>query len=263
MPAPPMLAPLRQRLREGDPLLACFSIIPAVEAVEILGLAGFDATILDLEHGPWGTEALGPLIAAAHSRGIHAIVRVLKNDAAMIGAALDAGADGVLVPQIATPAEAEAVVRAARFAPEGTRGANSWVRAAGFNGAADWFARANAEVAVIVMIEGREGVENAARIMETPGLDGVFLGPVDLSHALGVPGETEHPAVLERMRAVMEAAHGRGLSPAVFAPTPAAARRWLEMGARIVACGVDTGHLFRAFQETAIACRETPAPAER
>lgn len=253
-----MRSSLRQRLTGEDPLVACFSIIPALETVEILGLAGFDAVILDLEHGPWGIGKLGGLIAAAHSRGIYAIVRVLANDPASIGAVLDAGADGVLVPQVATAAEAAAAVRAARFAPDGTRGANSWVRAAGFNGGPDWFARANAEVALIVMIEGREGADNAAEILATPGLDGVFLGPVDLSHALGVPGQTGHPAVLGRMEEVIAAARMQGCAPAVFAPTSAEARRWIGMGARLVACGVDTGHLFQACRDVALACKTPP-----
>ncbi|WP_102958173.1 HpcH/HpaI aldolase family protein [Mangrovicella endophytica] len=249
------LKPLRQRLRDSEPLLATFSILRSAESVEIVALAGFDAIILDLEHGPYGVETLGPLILAAHARGIHAIARVLKNDAAMIGAVLDAGADGVLVPQVSTPTEAQAVVAAARFAPEGARGANSWVRAAGFNGTPEWFARANAEVAVIVMIEGRTGADNAEAIMATPSLDGVFLGPVDLSHALGVPGQIDHPLVLDKMTGVIDEAKRHSLATAVFAPTPQGARRWMELGVRLVACGVDTGHLFQALRSAAAAVR--------
>jgi 4-hydroxy-2-oxoheptanedioate aldolase len=226
-----------------------------VEAIEIIALTGFDAVILDLEHGPYGVETLGPMILAAHARGIHAIVRVLKNDPTMIGAVLDAGADGVLVPQISTAEEARAVVSASRFAPMGTRGANSWVRAAGFNGSPDWFSRANDEVAVIVMIEGKDGVENADGIMATEALDGVFLRPVDLSHALGVPGEVDHPSVVEKMEQVIRLARQHSVATAVFAPTPEGARRWAALGAKLVACGVDTGHFFEAMQLAAFEVR--------
>lgn len=251
----------RDRLREPAPILTTFSILRSAEAVEIVALAGFDAVILDLEHGPYGIETLGPLVLAARARGIPAIARVARNDAAMIGAVLDAGAAGVLVPQVATPEEAAAAVRAARFAPDGARGANSWVRAADFAGTPDWFARANAAVAAIVMIEGAAGVENAEAIVATPGLDGVFLGPVDLSHALGVPGEVDHPRVVETMRAVVAAAARSGVATAVFAPTPAGARRWFALGVKMVACGVDTGHLVAALAAVAAAAR--PAQEDR
>jgi 4-hydroxy-2-oxoheptanedioate aldolase len=252
-----MLPPLRERLRTGAPLTAVFSIIRSVEVVEIIGLAGFDAVILDMEHGPYGIDELGTLILAARARGLQPIVRVPRNEPALIGSVLDAGAAGILVPQVATPAEAQAVVAAARFAPQGARGANPWVRAADFDGSPAWFARANAEVAVLVMIEGRAGVENAGAIMATPGLDGVFLGPVDLSHALGVPGEIDHPDVVAKMQQVLADARGRSLAVAVFTPTAQGARAWLGRGASIVAVGVETGHLLRALKDLDAAARAT------
>lgn len=253
-----MLRPLRERLRDEAPLLAIFSIMRSVEAVEIIALAGFDAVILDMEHGPYGIDELGGLILAARARGIYPIVRVARNEASLIGAALDAGAAGILVPQIGTVAEARMAVSAARFAPDGARGANSWVRAADYGGAPDWFGRANAEAAIILMIEGKAGLANLAEIIAVPGLDGVFLGPVDLSHALGVPGQIDHPSVLDRMRTVIAEARMRGLSAAVFAPGIAGARGWLAEGATLVAVGVETGHLRSALLQVNAAVR---APA--
>ena len=224
-------------------MLATFSIIPSVEVVQLIALAGFEAVILDTEHGPYGVEHLVPLIAGAHARQMHAIVRVRENSPGWIGAALDAGADGILVPQVASPREAEAAVAAARFAPLGRRGANPWVSAAGFSGDPGWFAAANEAVAVIVMIEGAEGVASADEIIRTPHLDGVFLGPVDLSHALGVPGELGHPSVIAKIEEVVALAKSRSMSTAVFAPTPAGAKAWLDRGVGLVALGVDTAHI--------------------
>lgn len=239
---------LRDRLRRGPPLLATFSIIASVEVVEMIGLAGFDAVILDMEHGPYGVQALGPLILAARARGLFPVARVRTNEASLIGAALDAGAAGVLVPQVPSADAALAAVSAARFAPEGSRGANPWVRAADFTAGPDWFSRANQDVAVMVMIEGKEGVQAVPEVLNTPTLDAVFLGPVDLSHALGVPGQTEHPLVLERVERVVAQAAERGMAVAVFAPTPKAARRWLDRGVRFVAVGVDTAHVLAGFR---------------
>lgn len=93
----------------------------------MIGLAGFDAVILDMEHGPYGVQALGPLILAARARGLFPVARVRTNEASLIGAALDAGAAGVLVPQVPSADAALAAFSAARFAPEGSRGANPWV----------------------------------------------------------------------------------------------------------------------------------------
>src|SRR6476660_4210804 len=94
------LPALRERLRSGAPLVATFSIIPSVAVVEVIGLAGFDAVILDIEHGAHGSEALGTLILAAKARGIYPLVRVRSSEPTEIAAALDAGAAGVIVPQI-------------------------------------------------------------------------------------------------------------------------------------------------------------------
>lgn len=249
---------LRQKLREDAPLIAVFSIVPSIEVVELIGLAGFDAVILDTEHGPYGIDQLGPLIVAARSRGLHAIVRVQRNEPAMIGAALDVGAAGVLVPQVTSKEEAHAAVSAARFAPEGTRGANPWVRAADYSGRPAWFHEANEQAAVIVMIEGVEGAAAADDIVETPGLDGVFFGPVDLSHALGVPGKIDHPQVIKKIEQVAGKAQKLSLATGVFTPTAEGARTWLRRGIKLVAVGVDTAHFLQALSDVRDAVKQAP-----
>jgi 4-hydroxy-2-oxoheptanedioate aldolase len=233
---------LRARLREGERILTVFCVIPSVEMVELIALAGFDAVILDTEHGPYGTDALSPLILAARARRMATVVRVRTNEPSLIGAALDVGADAVLVPQVASAEAARAAVAAARFAPEGGRGANPWVRAGDFGARAGWFGAANAEAAVIVMIEGEAGVAAASEIIRTPGLDAVFLGPVDLSHALGVPGEVDHPRVVETIEHVVARGRDAGLATALFTPGGERARAWFEKGVGLVALGVDSAH---------------------
>jgi 4-hydroxy-2-oxoheptanedioate aldolase len=232
-------------------MLAMFSVIPAIEAAEVIALAGFDVVIVDLEHGPAGPETLGAMIAAAHSRGAYAMVRTRTPDPASIGACLDAGADGVVVPQCTSAETAAAAVAAARFAPAGTRGANPFIRAADFGRGADWYAEANEAVAVVCMVEGGDGLADLRRILAVDGLDAVLVGPVDLSHSLGLPGQVEHPAVLERVGQVIEAAAAAGVAVAVFAPTAALARRWFGLGASLVAVGVDAAVAKEAFMRLA------------
>lgn len=239
--------PLRQRLQHAPALLGMFSMVASIEVVEMIGLSGFDFVILDMEHGPYGVQALGPLILAARARGLTPLARVRANDPALIGAALDVGADGVLVPQVCSAQAARDLVDAARFAPQGRRGVNPWVRAADYAGGPDWFERANASVGVIAMVEGPEGLAAVQDILDVDGLDAVFLGPVDMAQSLGLGLQPEHPRVIEAISAVVEVAARKGKATGVFAPTPAAARRWLERGVRFVAVSEDSAVICTAF----------------
>ena len=240
--------PLRQRLRRAPPLVGMFSILASLEVVEMIGLAGFDLVLIDLEHGPYGIQAVAPLILAARARQLVPMVRVRSNDPALVGAALDAGAAGVLVPQVASAQAARQLVAAARFAPEGQRGLNPWVRAADYAAGPDWLARANAEVAVVAMVEGRDGLDALPEILDVPGLDAVFLGPVDLAQSMGLGIQPEHPQVVQAVVDAVEAAAGKGKRVAVFAPTAAAARRWMERGVALVAVSEDTAVMGAALK---------------
>lgn len=249
------LPALRQRLRSGEPLVATFSIIPSIEVVELIALAGFDAVIIDLEHGSHGSEALGQLILAARARGIYPLVRVRSSEPTEIAAALDAGAAGVIVPQIGSLEEAERAVKAARFAPEGNRGANPFVRAADYSGRLEWFAEANRDTAILLMVEGQGGLAAAREIAALPNLDGIFIGPMDLSHALGVPGEMGHPKVAEAIQSVISACKAAGITAGIFAGTPEAAKRWRGEGVTLAGVSADTITFLRALQSLVAAAR--------
>jgi 2-keto-3-deoxy-L-rhamnonate aldolase RhmA len=250
----------RDRLRgPGRPVLATFVIVPRVEIVELAAVAGFDAVILDQEHGPLAIAELPSLVACAQGSGIAALVRVPECRAKAIEAALDVGADGVLVPHVSSGAAAGEAVAASRFAPEGRRGANPWVRAARYGAAADFAKAANERCACVAMVEGRAGIDAVDEILATPGLDAIFMGPVDLSHALGVPGETEHALVVETVADLVERGRAVGVATAVFAPTPEAARRWLDLGVRLVALSVDTALALDGFRRAVTATVAAPA----
>lgn len=250
--------------QEGRSLLATFVLIPRIEIVELVGIAGFDVVVLDLEHGPYGIESLSPLVAAAHGVGLQCVVRVSRLDASEIGSALDCGADGVLVPHVSSRAEAEEAVRAARFPPEGNRGANPYVRAAAYSARSGFLTEANSSAACLALVEGRAGMASIDEIVAVPGLDGVFIGPVDLSAELGVPGETDSPIVQEAVRDLVSRASARGVATSVFADKAESARRWLELGVRMVTFSVDTALTFRAFREAVGALRvDGDPPASR
>jgi 4-hydroxy-2-oxoheptanedioate aldolase len=245
---------LRERLKSREPLIAVFSIIPAIEVVELIGLAGFDAVIIDTEHGAHGSEALGPLILAARAREIFPLVRVRSSEPTEIAAALDAGAAGVIVPQIGSVEEAERAVRAARFAPEGNRGANPFVRGADYSGRLEWFGEANRGVAILLMVEGQGGLDAVEQIAALPNLDGIFIGPMDLSHALGVPGEMGHPVVVDAIRKVIAACGDASIVSGIFAGV-SAAKQWMGEGVTLTAVGVDTGHVLNGLKQVVIDVR--------
>jgi len=246
---------LRTRLAGGRRMLGTFNIIPSLEVIELIGLAGFDFVIIDMEHGPFGVGQVQAALVAARAHNLMGIVRVPDADPSTIGAVLDVGANGILVPRIGSAAMAHATVAAARFAPDGERGAHPWVSGSGYGNVRDWFAVANRETAVMIMIEGTAGIDAISEIMSVPGLDAIFLGPVDLSHSMGVPGEIDHPMVREALEAVIAKATARGLATAIFAPDPERTKAWWALGVRLVACGVDTQLIRHAFADTVAAAR--------
>lgn len=239
---------LKEALRQGKTVIGPFMKLPEPALVEIFGRAGFDYVIIDTEHGPMSIESAENLVRAAELVGITPVIRIRENDASLVSRALDIGAEGVQVPQIGRAADAEAVVKAAKFAPEGERGVCRFVRAAQYTHVDrfEYFRRANADTTVIIHIEGREGVENIDGILAVPGLDVAFIGPYDLSQSLGVPGQVDHPEVARAMADVVEKARRRGVAVGTFVDNEAAARKWMEAGIQYISYSVDVGLIYEA-----------------
>jgi len=240
---------LRTRLQEGV-CTGIFSKTLDSAFVEAAGLAGLDFIILDTEHGPANWETIQNHVRAARMTAMAPLVRVRGLDAHAIGAALDAGAAGVQVPNIATAEQAAEAVDAARFHPMGKRGMCRFVRAADF-GAADkatYFAGENDKL-LILQVEGLEGVENIETILAVPGFDVLFVGPYDLSQSAGRPGDVEAPEVLALIDRIASAAAAAGKTLGIFCDTKTALARYRSMGVPYLAYSVDVS-LFRAALET-------------
>ncbi len=202
-----------------------FLEIPCPDVVEMASLAGWDFVVIDTEHGAMGTAQLPNMLRAAR---VPAIVRVAGR-ADLLQSALDAGADGVLVPQIHTAEEAAAVVSASRFHPAGRRGLNGFVRAAGYSlvPMAEYLQR---PVRVVIQIETAGALAEVEAIAGLAGVDELFIGPYDLSQALGRPGDVMHAEVLGAGQRVIHAAHAAGIEVSAFANSLESADRWREMG---------------------------------
>ena len=236
----------RQSMAEG-PVFGPFSKTSDPAIVETLGHAGFDFIILDMEHGPNSVETVQDLIRAAQIVRMAPIVRIPSGDYEMIGKALDVGAAGVQVPQISSARDVQTAIEHAKFAPLGMRGVCRYVRAAEYSSMdkAEYFRRAN-ETILIIQIEGQEALDNLDEILAVDGIDIVFVGPYDLSQSLGVPGEVEHPLVIEKMRQIVEACLDKNVFVGNFTETLAQTEMWVKQGLRYMSYSVDVGILYEA-----------------
>lgn len=203
---------IKARLRSGRPILCALANMGSAIATEIVGLCGYDAVMIDLEHG-FGdyADAVAQLQALAGTPAA-SLVRVAENTAVNLKRILDAGPQGVMVPMISTPTEAEMAVAACRYAPRGIRGvAHAIARASGYGtDVRRYVAQAESELLLICQIENRTGVRNAAAIAATDGVDMIFLGPMDLSASAGHFNEPDHPEVERLIRDVETAVRSTG-----------------------------------------------------
>lgn len=244
-------AGLRATLRRQSPVVASFVMIPRVEVIEMMAVAGCDAVIIDMEHGPVDIASLPDLAAFAGAAGVFSIARIPEARASTIGAVLDAGFSGVMVPHVSSADAAAATVSAARFPPGGTRSLNPYVRGGGYDATdPNGLTALDANAAVIGMLEGRSAIAELDAILATPGLDALFVGPVDLSGEMGHPGEPNHPDVIAKIEEIFVASNDAGVACGVYAPTPERANRWFDLGATIVAVSADTAMILEAFRST-------------
>jgi len=237
----------RERLVAGERLIGTILSLPSPEVTEILAAAGFDWLFLDTEHAPLGPRTVVECLRAAGPCPV--LVRVGANEEAAIKQALDAGAAGVIVPQVAGADEARRAVVAARYPPDGRRGVGV-ARAQGYGFDFErYVAAANEAVVVVAQVESAEGVAQVDAIAALQGLDAIFIGPYDLAASLGHMGEPDHPeaeAAIERVRERTLAA-GRRLG--IFGTDANALRARLERGYTLIAVGIDALLLGRAARD--------------
>ncbi|HSG89672.1 MAG TPA: aldolase/citrate lyase family protein [Pseudomonadales bacterium] len=233
---------LKDRLRDGVVSLGAWCSIPDALAMEAVCGLGFDWVCIDMQHGCMGYESAVQLIRAADLKGVTPVVRVPWNEPGIIGRVLDAGALGLIVPMIEGADDARAVVDAARYPPLGRRSFGP--TRVGLRDGRDYFATANDRVAVIPMIETRGALDQIDAIVAVPGVDAVFIGPYDLSVALGLPpGENDGEAAFDDALArVVAACAAAGKGAAILSGGARGARR-VEQGFTIVSVTGDIGGL--------------------
>jgi 2-keto-3-deoxy-L-rhamnonate aldolase RhmA len=240
---------LRARVRSGELTVGTFVNLGSVLAAETCALAGFDWLVVDLEHGGGAENALVGQILAAGVHQVPVIVRVESGDRIRSGRVLDLGAAGVMLPRLSSAEEATRAVGHLRYPPAGDRGVATYNRACGFGLRTETLATANDEVVGIVQIETLGALAEVEEIAQVPGVDVLFVGPLDLSHALGVPGMFETPEFHAALTKVTTAAQTAGIAAGILAPDPDRARESLDVGFSFVAVASDSALLARAARE--------------
>ena len=246
---------LRKMLREGRTLYGPWCVIPSASVINVIATTGVDFVIIDMEHGPHGMETVEQMVRAAQSEGCEAIVRVAKNEETMILQALDLGSSGVIVPHIESREDAENAVGHARYYPAGHRGFSPYTRAGRYsmNNVKDHARLQNEQTALILLLEGRKGIDNLKDILSIPDIQGkidaIYIGAYDLSQALGYPGQVDHPEVREKLSLSIAAIREKGIAAGGYVAKNEEDIKWMtDMGMQFITLLPDCTILFHSFE---------------
>ena len=231
---------LKERIKKGEAVNGCWLNLGSSLTAEIVGLAGFDWVLIDLEHGAGNEkDVLSQLQALEHSNTA-AIVRIESAERQRIHRVLDVGAEGVMCPHINNLDEAKMVVSGLRYPPEGTRGVAKMVRATGFGkNFAEYSSSANENIVGIAQIETIEALDHLDEIATLDGIDVLFIGPADLTMALGIFGQLDHQLFTDAVKATVNAAQKAGKATGILLFNPDDYNTWYQLGIRMIACGAD------------------------
>ena len=232
--------PVKQALKQGKPSVGTWLSLGSITAARFMARAGFDWLTVDVEHSLAGVETTTHIVASVADAGCTALVRVPSNRHDHIKRALDNGAHGVVVPMVNSRAEAEAAVSAMLYPPAGTRSVGGSVHALNFGAtAADYYARANDELLVVLQCEHIQAVRDAESIFSVPGIDAIFVGPNDLAASMrsadGRPPSAE--ATREAMDHILKTCKKCGVAPGLHCGSAEEARLRIEEGWQFIAIG--------------------------
>jgi len=242
---------IKAKLKRNEPVLLTSLVLTDASLYELTSLMGFDGIWMDLEHHPHNVETATTLIRAARVGGAEVMARPAKGEFMRLGRLLEAGAQGIMYPRCDNADEARQVVTWSKFAPLGRRGldgANSDMPYCSMP--IDQYVRmANEETFVVVQIEDAGALANARAIAEVEGVDVLFFGPADFTVLSGIPGQFDHPRVLEAIRTIADAARNAGKHWGMPMGTVERAQQLMELGARFLCHGADIMFVKNGLEE--------------
>jgi 4-hydroxy-2-oxoheptanedioate aldolase len=242
----------KRALQERRPQIGLWVGLANAYSSELLATVGFDWLALDAEHSPNDPRSILQQLQAIAPYATHPVVRTLSDDTALMKQYLDIGAQTVLVPMVESAEQAARVVASTRYPPAGVRGVGiSLARASRWSQVENYVTECEREICVLVQVESVKGIANLPAIVATPGVDGVFFGPSDLAASMGLLGRSADPSVIDAVERGIRTVIQAGKAAGVLTVDPAAARRFLELGALFVAVGLDTRLLVQAARKLA------------
>jgi len=259
--------PFKRALQEGRRQVGLWLGLADPYAAEICAGCGFDWVLIDGEHAPNDLRQMLSTLQALAPYPVHPVVRIPEGNPTLIKQVLEIGATTLLVPMVESAEQARALVRAMRYPPEGTRGVGSGLaRSSRWNSHPRYLHEANERVCLLVQVETASAVAQLADIAAVEGVDGVFIGPADLSASMGHLGQPAHPDVRTAIEQALATILAAGNAPGILCTDETLARRYIAQGAQFVAVGVDTTLLTQSaralaarFQDDQPAAAKTPS----
>jgi 2-keto-3-deoxy-L-rhamnonate aldolase RhmA len=239
----------RQKLKGRNQLIGTILGLPASAVAEAVSRLGYDWLWIDMEHAPLSLDHVQSILQCVDS-SCSALVRIPVNDETWIKRVLDLGADGIIVPQVKSKAEAEYAVRSAKYPPQGARSAGlSRANRFGVEFAKS-VQTANETTAVLLQIEHKDGVKNAREIVSVKGVDAIIIGPYDLSGSYGKLGEIADLEVVDAIASIRQACAEHRVPCGIFAMNAEAGAKYLQQGFELIAVGADIHFLWSAAESS-------------
>jgi len=256
---------VKRRLQQGK---LCFGtmlrILKSPQAVALCASEGWDYIILDTEHNDYDYETLGNFAMVARYEALAMLVRVPDKLYHQMAQILDIGAEGLILPQVKTADEAAHIIRSTKYAPLGKRGVSISTTVTAFrdHGQAGYTEWANRELMTVIQIESEEGLGNLQEILAVKGIDAVMIGPADLSHDMGIPGQLRHPRMVAAFREVIAQCNKAGVAPGIHLADMEDVRRWAAEGMRFITYSYDTKFFKDASRQALSELRSLPGAAD-
>ncbi len=241
---------LKEKLTNKDFVIGTWCDIPSSATANILAKAGLDFIIIDMEHGPMDFKVAQEMIFAAEADNCDALIRVASLSETHILRAMDLGGSGIVVPHIECEKDIDEVIMKCKFAPEGNRGFNPYVRSGNYNSRDnDYLARENRNKLVVAILEGLGGIENLDVITEKEGVDVIYIGVYDLSVALGVPGQVKSELVINNLKNAVKKINDKGKAAGAMIHDKGDIAKLKEIGVQFLVYKVDTSVLYDSYEK--------------
>lgn len=231
---------IKQRLKNGETLNGCWITLGSAFVTEMVGHAGFDWVMIDLEHGAGSEKDVSAQIMALTSSNTAALVRVESPEPLRISRILEMGAEGIMVPKVNNEDIAQKVISGMHYPPIGNRGVATMIRPAAFGKTfQEYYEKAPNTLLGILQIETAEALNHLDEIAGIEGVDVLFIGPADLSMDLGIFGQFENPIYIDAVKKTVAAAEKAGKAVGILFSDPADYKKYYNLGIRFLACGTD------------------------